>query len=202
MPGSTPWTELCFQPRPRSLLVAGVLLLAIAGLASALRWPWSQTLLGTLAGLGVGCLFGAALHSQLPDARDATTPAMRRRYLREFLPPMGAYVVLVLASSTLLKHVESTGLRALLALLPLPAVGLAMRAFVRHVRDTDELQRRIELEAVSLATLLVSMLYLGGGFLQSAKVVDVPAAAAMVWVFPLVCISYGVTKVFVGRRYR
>jgi hypothetical protein len=77
-----------------------------------------------------------------------------------------------------------------------------MRAFVRHVRDTDELQRRIELEAVSVATLLVSMLYLGGGFLQSAKVIDIPAAAAMIWVFPLVCVSYGLAKIHVGRRYR
>lgn len=199
---SPTWIDACYRPRPRTLLASGLLLLAVAGLAGGLDWPWSDTWIGVLAGLGVGCLLGALLHSLLPDAREATTPAMRRRYLREFLPPMGAYVVLVLASVTLLRYVEVTALRALVALMPLPAVALAMRAFVRHVRDTDELQRRLELEAVSLATLLVSMLYLGGGFLQSAQVIDIPAAAAMIWVFPLVCASYGLCKVFVGRRYQ
>lgn len=202
MPAPSFWIDACYRPRPRVLLAAGVLLLAVAGLAGALGWPWPRTPVGIAAGIGVGCLLGALLHSQLPDPREATTPSMRRRYIREFMPPMAAYVVLVLASVTLLKQAEATWLRAVLALLPLPAVALAMRAFVRHVRDTDELQRRIELEAVSLATLLVSMAYLGGGFLQSAKVIDLPAAAAMIWVFPLICLSYGLCKVFVGRRYQ
>lgn len=202
MSAPSSWIDACYRPRPRMLLAAGVALLAIAGSAAGLGWPWPRTLTGVVVGIGVGCLLGALLHSQLPDPREATTPSMRRRYLREFMPPMAAYVILVLLSVTLLKQVQAPGLRAFVALLPLPAVALAMRAFVRHVRDTDELQRRIELEAVSVATLLVSMLYLGGGFLQSAKVIDIPAAAAMIWVFPLVCVSYGLAKIHVGRRYR
>ena len=46
------------------------------------------------------------------------------------------------------------------------------------------------------------MLYLAGGFLQAAKVVDVPASAAMIWVFPLVCLVYGLAKILVARRFR
>lgn len=202
MPSSKSWIDACYRPRPRFWLALGLLLLTLSAAAGGLGWPWPTTLRGTLAGAGIGCLFGALLQRQLPDPLTATTPALRRRYLREFLPPMAAYVVLVLAAAMLLRHVDATWLRAPIAVMPLPAVALAMRAFVRHVRDTDELQRRIELEAVSVATLLVSMLYLGGGFLQSAKVIDVPAAAAMIWVFPLVCVSYGLAKVYVGRRYQ
>lgn len=41
-----------------------------------------------------------------------------------------------------------------------------------------------------------------GGFLQGAKVIDVPAAAALIWMFPLVCVSYGLAKAVVARRYR
>lgn len=196
------WIDACYRPRPAVLLGAGALLIALAGLAAALDWPWPETLIGVLAGVGVGCLLAALLYRLMPDALEASTPAMRRRYLREFLPPMAGYVVLVAASVTLLKHVEATWLRAAVALMPLPAIALAMRAFVRHVRDTDELQRRIELEAVSLATLLVSMLYLGGGFLQAAKVIDVRGAVTMIWLFPLICVSYGLTKLVVARRYR
>lgn len=202
MSASPSWYDACYRPRPRTWLTLGLLLIVLSATAGGLGWAWSATVRGTLAGAGVGCLFGALLQRQLPDPLAATTPALRRRYLREFLPPMAAYVVLVLASVTLLRQAEATWLRALIALMPLPAVALAMRAFVRHVRDTDELQRRLELEAVSLATLLVSMLYLGGGFLQSAKVIDIPAAAAMIWLFPLVCVAYGLAKILVGRGYQ
>jgi hypothetical protein len=62
---------------------------------------------------------------------------------------------------------------------------------------------RIELEAVSIATTaLVSLLYLAGGFLQIARVIDIPSARRLLWVFPLVCLVYGLVKIAVGRQYR
>src|SRR3546814_8882733 len=97
---------------------------------------------------------------------------------------MIAYVVLLSISLVLLKQVEGQALRAVIALLPVVPIALALRAIIRYVRDADELQRRIELEAVSIATALVSLLYMAGGFLQLAKVVDVPSGVAMIWVFP------------------
>ena len=68
-------------------------------------------------------------------------------------------------------------------------------------RDADELQQRIELEAVSFATAFISLVYLTGGFLQSGKVIDVRSNGAVVWGFPLVCLSYGLAKGVVARRY-
>ncbi len=79
---------------------------------------------------------------------------------------------------------------------------MSLRAMVRYIRDVDEMQQRIELEAVSLATAFVALGYMTGGFLQSAKVIDVPASAAMIWVFPLLCMAYGLAKAVVARRYR
>ena len=102
----------------------------------------------------------------------------------------------------LARHGEAPALRALVALAPLPPIAAALRAIVRYIRDADEMQQRIELEAVCVATALVSLLYMAGGFLQAAKVIDVPAAAAMIWMFPLVCFTYGLAKVVVARRYR
>ena len=141
------------------------------------------------------------LKSRLPAACASSTPALRRRYLREFVPAVLAYVLLVLASAWLLKRVEPSWLRAVVALLPVPPIALALRAIMRHVRDADELQRRIELEAISIATACVSLAYLSGGFLQAAKVIDIAAADAMIWMFPLVCLSYGVAKIAVSRRF-
>jgi len=187
---------------PQRFLIAGVLLLAAALGCQALvpaRVP--DFVVGFLYGTGLACLLGALLRSRLPESCDTGTPALRRRYLREFVPAMAAYVVTLFASVWLLKRVDEPGLRALVALLPVPAIGMAMRAIVRHIRDADELQRRIELEAVSIATAFVSLGYLAAGFLQSADVVDIPASAAMMWMFPLVCLVYGIAKTAVSRRF-
>jgi len=184
----------------RNFLIAAIVLLVSAmGLPSLLPVPaW---LSGVLYGFGAGCLLGAAFGWFAPDTCDSATPALRRRYLREFLPPMAAYVVLVFVSVWLLKHVDAPQLRALLALLPLPPIAFALRAIMRFIRDADELQRRIELEAVSISSAFVSFAYLTGGFLQAARVIDVRAADAMLWVFPLTCLAYGLCKIVVSRRY-
>ena len=192
------------KPMPskaRLFLVGGSVLLAAAYLLPRVM-AVPDTLRGLLYGLAVGGLLAGLLLSLLPEPCDTDRPALRRRYLREFLPPMLAYVVAVMASVLLLKRVDEPALRALVALLPVPPVALAMRAIMRHIRDADELQRRIELEAVSIATALVSLLYLAGGFLQIARVIDIPSGQAMLWVFPLVCLVYGLVKIAVGRQYR
>lgn len=185
------------------LLVSAVLCAAMAlVLPRVLPWPIPDIVSGIMYGMAAGLFFGGLLRWRLPDPCDTGTPALRSRYLREFLPAMVAYVVTLFLSVWLLKRVDEPGLRALIALLPVPAIGMALRAIIRYIRDVDELQQRIELEAVSFAAAFVSMLYIAGGFLQLAKVIAIPSGVAMIWVFPLMCLSYGLAKVVVARRYQ
>ena len=37
--------------------------------------------------------------------------------------------------------------------------------------------------------------------LQKAKVIDMDAGVAMIWVFPLLCAVYGIAKMILTRRY-
>jgi DNA-binding XRE family transcriptional regulator len=97
--------------------------------------------------------------------------------------------------------VDATWLRVLVALFPALLVCWVLRAFVRYVRDSDEMQRRIELESGAIAALLVRAVYLAAGFLQSAELIDVAAKVALIMVFPAMCLVYGFTKLFVSRRY-
>ena len=185
----------------RRYAAAGLCLLALALVVG--RWfpAVPDFLRGILYGLAIDCLLGAVLKARAPEACDTGTPEQRRRFLREFTPAMVLYVVGLIASVWLLKRVDDPVLRALVALMPVPPIAFAMRAIVRRIRDADELQRQIELEALSVATLLVSLGYLTAGFLQKARVIDVQASAAMIWVFPLVCLVYGFAKILVNRRY-
>lgn len=183
------------------LLAAGVL--AVVG---ALLNTYASSLVGSYAvgivfGTALGLAAAAALRRLMPDGCDAAPAKLRKRYTREVMLAMAGYVVLLVLSILLLKRVEDGLLRALIALLPVPPMMLVLRAMIRYIRDADELQQRIELEAVSFATAFISLVYLTGGFLQSAKVIDVPSNVAMIWVFPLVCLSYGLAKAVVARRY-
>ncbi|MDI1252277.1 hypothetical protein [Thermomonas sp.] len=186
------------------LLVAAVLCAAMAlALPYVSPWPVSDTATGILYGFAASCFFAGLLRWRMPEACDTGTPALRSRYLREFMPAMAGYVVTLFLSVWLLKRgVDEPGLRALVALLPVPAIGMALRAIIRYIRDVDELQQRIELEAVSFAAAFVSMVYIAGGFLQLAKVIDIPSGVAMIWVFPMICASYGLAKMVVSRRFQ
>jgi hypothetical protein len=181
-------------------LAVGVLFL-LAGWAAHAWWHLAPGLVGAIAGMGAGGFFAAALFWFSPDTSDAVPKPVMRRYYREMGGAMAAYFAVMLVWKRLLDLADVTWLRVLIALVPAALVCLVLRAFVRYVRSADEMQRRIELESGAIAGLLVSATYMAAGFLQSADLISIPAKAAMLWVFPLLCLLYGVTKVFVSRHY-
>lgn len=130
-----------------------------------------------------------------------TTP-VHRRYLREFLPAMAAYAVVLFLSMHALKWAEATWLRVLLCLLPILPIGFAARALLRYVRDCDEMQRRIQLEAFALASLVLTMGSFSLGLLAAQDLVTLPADAVLIWILPLYCLLYGGFAAFIARRYR
>ena len=180
------------------------LLLAAAG-QWLLRWP--DDMVGMWVDIGAGYLLGAALFLLLPrwwrqHCDEMYAQPAGRRYLRALWPIMIGYSLTLFMSIWLVKRgIESVPLRAVVAVLPALAIALLMRAALSYLREIDELQRRIETESIGIASLLVSLLYFAGGLLQKAKVIDVDAAAAMIWVFPLLCASYGIAKMVLTRRY-
>nr|WP_246432395.1 hypothetical protein [Xanthomonas theicola] len=172
--------------------------------------PWlplrsDAYLRGLLIGLGIGGLCLAIMLWWSPGSlRDSAPPALAlaRRYYRECVPPMLLYVGVMLCWKRLFDGVEADWARVLIALLPALLLALVIRAVARFVRDSDELQRRIELESIAIAAGLVSGGYMTAGFLQAADVIALPASAAMLWVFPLLCATYGIAKVANARRYQ
>jgi hypothetical protein len=202
-PGAAPRTLAATLLSPWMLVAASAIAGTVAaGLPRLFPGQAPAWVVPGLTILGLGLAFAALLRWQLPDGCDTAPTGLRRRYTRELMLAMAGYVLVLFASITLLRHIDAPALRALVALLPVPPIALALRAMVRYIRDIDEMQQRIELEAVSLATAFVSLLYMSAGFLQAARVIDVPAAAALIWLFPLVCFTYGLAKVVVSRRYR
>src|SRR3546814_21055714 len=97
--------------RPRTLFRLGCRLRAVA-IALPLCADRSDTARGRLYGLAAGCLLASLLRRWLPEPCDTAPPALRTRYLREFLPPLAGYVVALWISLTLLPEVEAANSEA------------------------------------------------------------------------------------------
>ena len=180
------------------------LLLALAG---HFIWHWKSDLVGIWTGIGVGYLLAGGLIRLMPrwwreHCDEMYAQPAGKRYLRALWPIMIGYSLTLFASIWFIKRgVESVPLRALVAVLPAIPLALMMGAALRYLREVDELQRRIETEAIGIASLLTSLLYFGAGLLQKAKVFEVDAGVAMIWVFPLLAAIYGIAKMRLTKRY-
>ena len=185
-------------------IAVGAFALAALG-RFVLTWP--DNIVGMWVGIGAGYLAGSLLFLLVPrwwrsHCDDMYAQPAGRRYLRALWPALIGYSLTLFASIFLIKRgIESVPLRALVAVLPVLPIGMMMLAALRYLREIDELQRRIETESIGIASLLVALLYFAGGMLQKAQVIDLDAAMAMIWVFPLLCATYGIAKMVLTRRY-
>jgi hypothetical protein len=127
---------------------------------------------------------------------------LTRRYVREFGGAMLLYVVLLLPAAWALRNLDATWARATLALLPVLAMAAASRAILRFVRDSDELQRRIQLEAFALAALVLCMACFALGMLARAGALAMEAHLVLVMVLPVYLLLYAVFAMVAHHRYR
>jgi hypothetical protein len=129
--------------------------------------------------------------------------AVHKRYLREFLPAMTAYVVLILGSVWLLPQLQNTPLRVLATLVPVIPIVFVLRAMFRVIRDQDELERRIDLESIVAASAVVGLGSFTYGLLLSANVLPQPRAETVaVWILPALFACFGIAKCLVRLYYR
>ncbi|HEX5757019.1 MAG TPA: hypothetical protein VFY12_11800 [Arenimonas sp.] len=127
-----------------------------------------------------------------------------RRYRRQLLTAALVYVGVLFASVYLLRTVAAewpAALRALLALAPLLPVGLMARAMVAGIRDSDEFQRQLQLEAAAVAGLVIGLGYFSLALLAKAGLLTLDPVATAVWVFPGLCLAFGLAKYWLGRSY-
>jgi hypothetical protein len=127
---------------------------------------------------------------------------LSRRYVREFGSAMIAYGLLLPLAAWALHNVDLLWARATLALLPVVAMAAAARAILRFVRDSDELQRRIHLESLALAALVLCVGCFALGMLARAGVLAFQGHMALIVVLPAYVLLYGAFAAVASHRYR
>lgn len=123
-----------------------------------------------------------------------------RRYLREFIPAMVAYVLVTIFVWPFVDHVHNVVGRVLLLLLPMVPIGFVARALIHRIRDGDELENRLFLEATAIASITVGMASFFAGFLEAAGVLKLEAG--LLYIMPALIAVWGLALAWARRRYR
>jgi hypothetical protein len=121
-------------------------------------------------------------------------------YRRQVFLLTSAYVVLLLALWPLAKSTATLPLKALFTLVPLLPMVAVLWLIARRVMDSDELQQRVHLLALSAATGVISALSLAAGFLCATHVIALDGDI-LVWIMPGLALVYAATRWIIGRRY-
>lgn len=126
--------------------------------------------------------------------------SVHRRYIIEFVPAMLAYVFIMLFAWPRILTISSLPLRGLAALLPVLPVLFVVRAIIRRITGGDELERRISLDSMAIATTVVGLVSFAAAFLVIAKVIN-PGADVLIWVLPGLLAVYGCARMVLTARY-
>ena len=124
--------------------------------------------------------------------------AIGKRYLKESVGSMAAYVAIVSISMWLLRGHEHRPLGYSIAFLPIIPAALAVWGFMRMFRSLDELQRRIQLEAVGFSFLATCLITLTWAFQQNAGLPRFDVS----FVAPLLILLWSLGRAIARRRYQ
>ena len=122
----------------------------------------------------------------------------RRAWVIQFWLAMLAYVLVLVVSVALIQRDPQSPWRYALAVAPVVPAFFALLAFIRFLGRMDELQRRIQLEAIGLSFAATSMLTFTYGFLED---VGFPSLSYG-WILPLMVMLWGLGLALASRRYR
>lgn len=129
----------------------------------------------------------------------------RRDNHPSLLLPALAYAGTLFVCVWLLKHPLADAplpLRSLVALMPMVPVVWMIRVTVMTILARDEMQRRIDLEAIAIASLGVGLGSLSLALLTISGAWDISGRTALTWVFPALCLCYALARHWVARRYQ
>ena len=121
-----------------------------------------------------------------------------RRYKAEMLSAALVYLAATYASVRWLHHHPPAPWKYGIAVLPMVPMLFVLVVVLRYFRGIDELQRKIQLEALAFAFTVTVGLTLSYGFLQNAGLPQL----SCIWVGAAMGLLWAVGEALARRRYR
>ena len=140
----------------------------------------------------------AAIPGPTPPAMRVQSTWITYRSQIEIGLALLAYMMLLVGSVTLLRANPEASWRYVVAVVPVLPAALVVYLFVRGLARTDELQRRIQVEAFGFALVGTALLTFTYGFLEGAGMPHLN------WTFilPLIAVLWAVGTAVFTFRYR
>ncbi len=124
----------------------------------------------------------------------------KRQFMVQFWIGMGLYSITIIAYGILFGSgiQMPVVMQYLIALLPAGAILIVLRATVINVKNLDELEQRIQLEAVLITALLTGAITFGYGLLEFA---DLAPYIPFWLILPMMFAIWGAANGLVRRRF-
>jgi Kef-type K+ transport system membrane component KefB len=136
----------------------------------------------------------------LPDCDPPMSKEERARWRRRILTIALSTALAIIAAAWVGRQFPlRSPMRISMALVQGAATAVLIVALARPMRQMDELQRRIQLEALALAFAGTAILATSYGFLINAGLPEIDWGE---WIWPGMCVLWAIGFVIAGRRYR
>ena len=124
---------------------------------------------------------------------------VQKRYFKEFGISMGFYFVLLIGSVTVLTNFElPKAAQIAITLIPVIPTIFVIVAVMRALRDSDELQQKIQLQAVTFSAIVTGLITFTYGFLENVGFPHLP----LLFIFPLMLALWGIGAGIFARNYQ
>ncbi|MBU6246343.1 MAG: hypothetical protein KGN77_01195 [Xanthomonadaceae bacterium] len=123
-----------------------------------------------------------------------------RQYQRQVAITMTLYVAAMLLVWPIAKAAPGLWEKAALTLVPALPMLYVIGLMAWKIAASDELEQRTHLIALGAATAITASLGLVGGLLATSGAIRLDGTV-LLWVFPVIMISYAITHGLVTRRY-
>lgn len=122
-----------------------------------------------------------------------------KNYIGQMILGAILYIAVTAASVGILKYyvLDGLGLRTLIALAPMVPVFWIGNNIVKYTRQQDELQQRIQLDAVVFSTVVTALLTSAYGFMEGVGYPELDT----VWIMPMLAVFWVVGQILSRRRY-
>lgn len=123
---------------------------------------------------------------------------VQKRYFRELYLSIAAYVVVLFTSISILKKFEFSGvIQSIIALTPVVPIIFIIIAIMRGIKDSDELQQKVQLNAIMFSAVTTGLITFSYGLLEGVGFPPFPT----IWVLPMMFMFWGFSLGFFWKRY-
>lgn len=122
-----------------------------------------------------------------------------KRYYKEFFLSIAAYVIVLIGSISILKGFEFTQpVQTIIALTPVVPIAFVIIAIMRALKDSDELQQRVQFSAVIFSAVATGMITFSYGLLEGIGFPPFPT----IWVLPMLFMFWGFSLGYFWKKYQ